>query len=189
MKRLQRRTKRSAAVSATNTKTHAFSERMNRYQNMLSTRWQALPPRDRLALAILSIFLLLFVGGYGGYTVHQAAKESKRAYQEQVADYFWLRAQAGNIDRNALSAGSGANGEADMPPANRISTLLNNSGITDAQVVATGDSVQLSFIHPSQAVVSTALGKLEQQGWQFTQLSMQQDLTTKAIQVQATITL
>ena len=76
-----------------------------------------------------------------------------------------------------------------MPPANRISALLNTTGITDAQVVAAGDSVQLSFIHPSQAVVSTALGKLEQQGWQFTQLSMQQDLTNKSIQVQATVTL
>lgn len=56
MKQLQRRTKRSAAVSATNTKAHAFSERMSSYQNMLSTRWQALPPRDQLALAILSVF-------------------------------------------------------------------------------------------------------------------------------------
>lgn len=189
MKRLQRRTKRSAAVSATNTKTHAFSERMSSYQNVLSTRWQALPPRDQLALAILSVFLLLFIGGYGGYSIHQAAKESKNDYQEQVADYFWLRAQAGNIDSNALSTGNNANGEADMPPANRISALLNTTGITDAQVVAAGDSVQLSFIHPSQAVVSTALGKLEQQGWQFTQLSMQQDLTNKSIQVQATVTL
>ena len=57
-----------------------------------------------------------------------------------------------------------------------------------AQVIAAGDAVQLSFAHPSQAVVSGALGKLEQQGWQFTQLSMQQDLVTKAIQVQATVT-
>ena len=115
----------------------------------------------------MSVFLLLFISGYGGYSIHQAAKESKNDYQEQVADYFWLRAQAGNIDSNALSTGNTANGEADMPPANRISALLNTTGITDAQVVAAGDSVQLSFIHPSQAVVSTALGKLEQlfQSW------------------------
>ena len=75
-----------------------------------------------------------------------------------------------------------------MPPANSISALLNNSGIANAQVVATGDAVQLSFNHASQAVVSTALGKLEQQGWQFSQLSIQQDLVTKVIQVQATVT-
>ena len=187
MKRLQRRTKRHTAVSGTNTTNQVLSARMSGYQNMLTARWQALPQRDQLALAVLSAFLLLFVGGYGGYSVHQAANNSKNDYQTQVADYFWLRAQASNIDSTALNASSTVDGEADMPPASRISALLNNSGIADAQVVAAGDSVQLSFTHPSQAVVSTALGKLEQQGWQFTQLSMQQDLTTKAIQVQATV--
>lgn len=177
MKRLQRRAKRSMSAP----KTTAFSERVNGYQNVLSSRWQALSPRDQLALAILSAFLLLFVGGYGGYTVHQAANDSKNEYQEQVADYFWLRAQAGNMANTVGGADA-------MPPANRVSELLNTSGIANAQVVAAGDGVQMSFTNASQAVVSAALGKLKQQGWQFTQLSMQQDVTTKAIEVQATVT-
>ena len=160
---------------------------MNNFQNVLSTRWQSLSPRDQLALIILSTFLLLFVGGYGGYSIHQAASDSKSGYQEEVADYFWLRAQAGNIDSNAMQANM-PDGEA-LPPANSVSTVLNSAGITNAQVVAAGDAVQLSFTHGSQAVVSTALGKLEQQGWQFTQLSMQQDPANKSIQVQATVAL
>lgn len=192
MKRLQRRTKRNNITPETSNSnsigTNVLSTRVNNFQQMLSLRWQALSPRDQLALAVLSIFLLLFIGGYGGYSIHQAANDSKRDYQEQVADYFWLRAQAGNIDSNAINAANTADGEAAMPPANSISALLNNSGIANAQVVATGDAVQLSFNHASQAVVSTALGKLEQQGWQFSQLSIQQDLVTKAIQVQATVT-
>jgi len=77
MKRLQHRTKRNAAVSATSIKAHVLSERMNNYQNVLTTRWQGLPPRDQLALAILSVFLLLFIGGYGNYSVHQAATDRK----------------------------------------------------------------------------------------------------------------
>ena len=190
MKRLQRRTKRNNITPETSNSigTNVLSTRVNNFQQMLSLRWQALSPRDQLALAVLSIFLLLFIGGYGGYSIHQAANDSKRDYQEQVADYFWLRAQAGNIDSNAINAANTADDEAAMPPANSISALLNNSGIANAQVVATGDAVQLSFNHASQAVVSTALGKLEQQGWQFSQLSIQQDLVTKAIQVQATVT-
>ena len=165
-----------------------LSGQMLRYQNLLSARWQALSPRDQLALLLLSAFLLLFIGGYGGYSMHQAADKSKSAYQEQVADYFWLRAQAGNVDSNALATANTADGAAALPAASRINTLLNNSGIMDAQVIAAGDAVQLSFNHASQAVVSGALGKLEQQGWQFTQLSMQQDMVSKAIQVQATVT-
>lgn len=186
MKILQRRAKRSS--NPVSPRSSALSARLSGYQSLLATRWQALSARDQLALLSLSVFLLLFVGGYGGYGIHQAANKSKSNYQEQVADYFWLRAQAGNIDSNALNAANLADGAAAMPPASSVSALLNSSGIADAQVVAAGDAVQLSFTHPSQAVVSSALGKLEQQGWQFTQLSMQQDLVTKAIQVQATVT-
>ena len=118
--------------------------------------------------------------------MHQAAKSSKEAYQGQIADYFWLRAQASNVDNNALAANS-AEGAA-IAPATRVNSLLSNSGIVDAQVVATGESVQLSFNNASQAVVSTALSQLSQQGWQFTQLAMEQDELTKSITVQATIT-
>jgi len=163
---------------------HTFSERLSRYQSTLWTRWQALSPRDQLALGILSLFLLLFIGGYGGYSVNQAAKDSKAQYQRQVADYFWLRAQASNIDNNALNANTDG---AIVAPATTVSSLLTNAGIANAQVAAVGDTVQLSFTNPSQALVSSALGKLSEQGWQFTQLEMQQDINTKQIQVQATL--
>lgn len=185
MKRLQRRSKASLDIN-TNVESFVLFKGLNHFQSVLSSRLQALSSRDQMALAILSAFLLLFVGGYGGYSVHQAASNSKNDYQEQVSDYFWLRAQAGNIDNNAMQTNT-PDGESSMPPANSVSALLNNSGIANAQVVAAGDAVQLSFTHASQAVVSAALGKLEHQGWQFTQLSMQQDPTNKSIQVQATV--
>lgn len=179
MKKLQRRAKRTPSAIST------LSANLSGSQNKLWSRWQALPPRDQLALAVLMLFLLLFLGGYGGYSVHQAAKDSKADYQEQVADYFWLRAQAGNIDSNALTAASDTGDT--VPPASRVNAILNTAGINNAQVIVTGNAVQFSFNNGSQAIVSAALGKLEAQGWQFTQLSMQQDTVTKAIQVQATV--
>ena len=133
MKRLQRLAKRSTTATNPRPRSGALSGRMSSYQSILMTRWQALSARDQLALLLLSAFLLLFVGGYGGYSVHQAANASKSEYQEQVADYFWLRAQAGNIDSNALNAASSADGVDAMPPASSINALLNNSGIADAQ--------------------------------------------------------
>jgi type II secretory pathway component PulM len=180
MKILQRRAKRNTSTAS------ALSGRMDSYQTLLRSRWQTLSPRDQFALGLLLVFLLLFVGGYGGYSAHQAAKDSKADYQEQVADYFWLRAQAGNVDSTALSAANAQDGEA-MPPASSVNAALNASGIDNAQVVAAGNAVQLRFTHGSQAVVSAALARLEQQGWQFTQLSMQQDTITKQIQVQAMV--
>ena len=179
MKILQRRVKRSASA------TSVLSTRITQYHNMVWTRWQLLSARDQMALAVLMLFLLLFIGSYGGYSLQQAAKQSKENYQAQVADYFWLRAQAGNIDIRASDEVD--QNETATPPASRISTALNGAGINDAQVVAMGDTVQLSFSHPSQAVVSTILAQLEQQGWQLTQLSILQDAITKQLQVQATI--
>lgn len=185
MKLLQRR-RNASRVKRSQPINNALSGRIDYYQNVLWARWQGLSSRDQLALAILMGFLLLFIGGYGGYSVHQAAKNSKSDYQEQVADYFWLRSQADNIDPSALAAVNTQ--DADMPPASRINAALNSSGIENAQVIANDEGVQLSFSNPSQAITSAALGKLEQQGWQFTQLSMQQDPLTKQMQVQATVT-
>ena len=163
---------------------NTWSERLSRYQSTLTTRWQALPPRDQLALGVLSLFLLVFLGGYGSYSVNQAAKDSKAQYQQQVADYFWLRAQASNIDTNALNASTDG---AAVAPATAVSSLLTGAGITNPQVAAVGDTVQLSFANPSQALVSSALSKLSEEGWQITQLNMQQDINTNQIQVQATL--
>ncbi len=178
---LKRRNNNASASSATARVTSRSSD----YRDLLWSRWRALSARDQLALSVLLVFLLLFIGGFGGYTLYQSAKDSKTEYQQQVADYFWLRSQAGNIDSSAFTNDN--NEGATQPAASRVNALLNNSGINDAQVVAAGESVQLSFANNSQSVVSTALGQLEQQGWQFNQLTMQQDRTTKQIQVQATI--
>ena len=197
MNKPQRRTKPSrtkgnstSSSSSLNTATsspassNTWSERLSRYQSTLATRWQALSPRDQLALGVLSLFLLVFLGGYGGYSVNQAAKDSKAQYQQQVADYFWLRAQASNIDTNALNAST--EGQV-VAPATAVNSLLTNAGIANAQVAAVGDTVQLSFANPSQALVSSALSKLSEEGWQITQLNMQQDINTNQIQVQATL--
>lgn len=177
MKILQRRMKRRAPTAS------VLSTRIALYYDVLLIRWQRLAARDQMALAILILFLLVFVGGYGGYSVHQSAKQSKDQYQTQVADYFWLRAQANNIDSRAV--GNVDQNETAMPPASRISAALTSNGISDAQVVAMGDTVQLSFNHPSQAVVSNTLAQLEQQGWPLIQLSILQDTSTHHLQVQA----
>lgn len=179
MKVLQRHAKQTPS-SAT-----ALSGRISDYQHKIASRWQALPSRDRMALGVLMLFLVLFVGGYGGYSLNQMAKKSKSAYQSQVEDYFWLRAQSANIDSTALTA---QQGDA-LPPASKVERILNASGIHDAQIIAAGESTQLSFSHASQSIVSNALGRLEQQGWQFSQLSLQQESATQHIQVQATLAL
>lgn len=143
--------------------------------------WQKLAPRDQLALSILMLFFIILVGGYGGYRIHIAAKASKLEYQNQVADYFWLRSQAANIDPKVSLP------ENTAPPANQINADLLAMGIQNAQVVATGNEVQISFQHPSQALVASTLSQLEQQGWPISKLIIQQDPISQQLSVQMAV--
>ena len=172
MKRLSRRMTSHGGVAA-----------LSAIRTPLQQRWQALPSRDQWALAILGLFLLLVVGGYGGYSLHQAAKDSKADYQEAVADYFWLRAQADQIDAQTAMQDNGAVSD----PASQVTTLLTQSGISTPQVLAVGDGVQVSFTQQSQAQTSSALVNLQAKGWQIEQLVIQQDPSSKVMQVQATL--
>ncbi len=143
-------------------------------------RWQALSTRDQWALILLGLFLLALLGGYGGYEINRAAKDQQQAYQDAVSDYFWLRGQAANINSNVNAE------EANQSLDVTVNQLLGQSGIANAQVLAVGEGVQLSFTHDNQAVVSNALDALVQQGLTLSRLNIQQNPADRMIQVQVT---
>ncbi|WP_201532758.1 type II secretion system protein GspM [Psychrobacter ciconiae] len=184
MKFIQRRVRRTAPTSITTEPAVMTTSKRPRYldawANQSQEFWQNLAPRDRLALSILMLFFIITIFGYGGYRMHTAAQKSKLDYQNQVADYFWLRGQAANIDSNPQALD-------DSPLTVQVNNILNSMGVTGAQVVAIGEGVQLSFTHPSQAVVANVLGQLEQQGWQLDRLSINQDTATNNLSVQANL--
>ena len=174
----------AAVTSSAGAAESGIVKRYHNVQQQISSRWHVLPARDKLALTILFLFLVLFVGGYGGYSIHSAATKSKADYNKAVSDYFWLRSQAGNIDADANAA---SQSDASEPPTTAVTTVLSQAGINEAQVVAAGEGVQLSFTHDSQALVGRVLNTLQQQGWAFSRLSVQQDSASKILQVQATL--
>lgn len=184
MKFIQRRVRRTAPTSITTEPAVMTTPKRPRYLdawvNQSQEFWQNLAPRDRLALSILMLFFIIIIFGYGGYRMHTAAQKSKLDYQNQVADYFWLRGQAANIDTNQQAPD-------DSPPTVQVNGVLNAMGVNGAQVAAVGAGAQLSFNHPSQAVVANVLGQLEQQGWQLDRLSINQDTATNNLSVQANL--
>lgn len=163
------------------TSSSGLGEKWQKSMDPLQQRWQALTTRDQWALILLALFLLALGGGYGGYEVNRAAKAQQDAYQEAVSDYFWLRGQAGNINGN-LSA-EDASQSLDV----KVTQMLSQSGISNAQVLGVGDGVQMSFAHDNQAVVSNALDALVKQGLKLTKLNIQQNPADKSILVQATV--
>ena len=181
---LQKNSSGADSAVTTTSKTGMSSRLHAKWQNVvtpLQQYWQTLSSRDQWALILLALFLLVVVGGYGGYEVHRAAKGQQQAYQDAVSDYFWLRGQAANINSNFNSE------EAAQSLDVTVNQLLGQSGIANAQVLAVGEGVQLSFMHDNQAVVSNALDALVKQGLTLSRLNLQQNPDNKMIQVQATV--
>lgn len=142
-------------------------------------KWQNLPKRDQQALGILAVFLLCCGFGLGGYQLNQMANKQKKQYQQNLNDYFWLRAQASNLSGRSAE-------EQALPVQVQIEQILMQSGIANPQVVQSSDGeVQLSFVQDSQVQTSQALGRLEQAGWILDRLSIEQDRQSKQLQVEA----
>lgn len=82
-------------------KPHAsLSQSLQKLTTPLGHAFQNLSRRDQIALLILAMFLLFFVVGVGGWTLHSKANQARKKYDDTMADVFWLRSQAGNINPN-----------------------------------------------------------------------------------------
>lgn len=152
-------------------------QRWQRASAPLTQFFAQLSRRDQLALSGLIGFLCLFALGLGGWSLHEKANASQKAYTNTVADVFWLRSQAGNIN-TAQSAPMGNH-------ADSVRQVMAQSGIT-ATVVDNNGSIQVSFGHPQAAVVSNVFGQLSQQGITIEQLQINQP-TLEQLEVQAVL--
>lgn len=146
----------------------------------LNNKWNELSGRDQMALIILALFLVLVLGGYGGYMMHKAANEQKQTYTTAVSEYFWLRDQAANI-------APAQNGNEDIAPDQKVMQILTQLGVSNPQVLNSGEALQISFSHDNQSAASNALGAMVNAGLSIEQLTMQQNPEDKVIRVQATV--
>ncbi|WP_019520894.1 type II secretion system protein GspM [Faucicola boevrei] len=135
----------------------------NSWQNLLEG-YERLAFRDKLALWVLGGFLGLVVFGYGGYSLHQKANASKKAYDAVMSDVFWLRSQAGNINPNQSQPSN---------PTENLQQILAQSGVT-GQVAQSGENIQLNFSHSQAIVINNVFNQIQQQGFSIQQLQINQ---------------
>lgn len=147
----------------------------------IEQQWQVLSAREKLLLGVMVAFLFL-VAVYGTWQFHQQAVTQKQQYDQKVNDYFWLRAQSGNLVSDAQQTGNNPSAQA------AINELLQKAGIKNAKLIPSGDVIQLAFTHDSQAIVGTMFSELENMGIPASQLQIKQDANTKMLTVQATLT-
>ena len=135
-----------------------------------------LSPRDRLALLIMMVFLLLVAFGGGVWYLHQAANKAQQRATEQRELLLWMRSQVGNVELSA----------AESEPLNvAIQNTAQQQGLT-VNPNAVGTQAQVTATHPSFAVLGTWLTRLAQQGITIDQLSIEQ-LSSGELQLKAVL--
>lgn len=130
----------------------------------LRQRYSQLAPRDQIALAVLTAFLLVLAIGLGGWTLHQRADAREAAYNATLNDVFWLRSQAGNINANQSSA---------QDPQTAVQEVLSGAGI-DGQIAANADGIEVAFSHAQAPVINNVLNQLVQRGFVIERLQISQ---------------
>ena len=163
-------------------KPHAsLSQSLQKLTTPLGHAFQNLSRRDQIALLILAMFLLFFVVGVGGWTLHSKANQAQKKYDDTMADVFWLRSQAGNINPNQTQTQQ-------VSQADAIKQILSQSGIVNAQVVENGNTIQVAFSHAQASVITNIFNQFEQQGIRIQQLQINQPALDK-LEVQSVLSI
>ncbi len=146
-----------------------FGSFANGRQSELASKWQALPPRDKLALTVLAVFLFVFIGLYGGWELHNKANKQQLNFDKKVTDLFWLRSQAGNLKEQNIQGSESQNLQ------HQITKTIQQVGITSPTVIQNENKVEFAFGHTSQATINNALNQLQNQGYHIDSLNIHQE--------------
>ncbi|MEC7120124.1 MAG: type II secretion system protein GspM [Pseudomonadota bacterium] len=137
-----------------------------------------LPSRDRKALLLLAVFLLVMLLGSVVWLTHRAANTATQSALEARELLGWMRAQAPNIRATAQNT---------QPLTQLVQQAASQQGLI---VTQNGDDqvLQVSVQHQSFAVLGAWLSRLAADGVQIRQLDIRQQPDGQ-LQLQATLSL
>ena len=139
-----------------------LATKTNQRIDQIQQRLDQLSPRDRFALIILTVFLVVFGIGYTVWKLNDVADKAQLRATEQRELLLWMRSQAVNIRQ--------IQGE-QMPLNVIVQTTAQNQGLSVTQMPS-GDQLQISVSHPSFAVLVSWLSRLAEQGVNIQQLDI-----------------
>ncbi len=128
---------------------------------------EKLSPRDRIAVILLAIFVLVSLGGLGALKLHRAADKAQQQAQQEQELLIWLQASA-----PLLNAGSSNNG---MSVLDTVSSSAGGLGITMQRFEPDGDSVRVWLEGADFAKVATWLNNLTNQGVKAQEVHFEQN--------------
>lgn len=116
-----------------------------------------LSPRDRLAVIVLAIFVLVSLAGLGALKLHRAADKAQQQAEQERELSAWLQASV-----PVLSSGSGSSSGQSV--LDTVSATAGGMGINMQRFEPDGDSVRVWLENTEFAKVANWLNTLNQQG-------------------------
>ena len=136
---------------------------------------ERLPPRDRMALIVLSAFLAVSLVWLLSWKLHQAADKAELKAQHERETLDWMRAVAPQLKAGGLSGNSSA------PVLDAVSAAAAGQGITLQRFEPEGERVRVWLENADFAKVAAWLDGLSRQGVQAQEVHFEQ--TDKGLSV------
>lgn len=129
---------------------------------------ERLPPRDRMALIVLSGFLALSLLWLLSWKLHTAADKAELTALHERETLDWMRAVAPRLKAGGLSGSNSA------PVLDAISAAAAGQGITLQRFEPEGDRVRVWLENADFAKVAAWLDGLSRQGVQAQEVHFEQ---------------
>lgn len=133
-----------------------------------------LPPRDRLALIIMAVFVAASVIGLGGWKLHLAANKAEMQAIQERDTLTWLQGAGSQLSGGGL-------GDSSLSVLDMVSSAAAGQGITMQRFEPDGNRVRVWLENAEFARVATWMDTLERQGVRSQEVHFEQ--TDKGLNV------
>ncbi len=141
----------------------ALSNRFDQITEMIQAKLDQLPPRDRFAIIILSIFLTVTAIGLMLWFSHSSAEKQQQRLLQMKETIHWMQANAVKMSNQSIETTTSRD------KVQRVSQQLGLS----VQSQQSNDQLKLIVSHQNYAVLGNFLTQLAEQGVTIVSLDMQ----------------
>ena len=142
---------------------NALSNRFDQIIEMIQTKLDQLPPRDRFAIIILTIFLTVTAIGLMLWLSHSSAEKQQQRLVEMKETIHWMQSNAVKM--------SNQSGET-TTARDKVQRVSQQLGLS-VQSQESNNQLKLIVSHQNYAVLANFLTQLAQQGVTIVSLDMQ----------------
>lgn len=125
-----------------------------------------LSPSDRLAVVVLTFFMVLSLGGLMALNLHRAAEKAQQQAMQEKALQAWFQSHIPLLSKNAVNKG--------LSVLDTVSASAGGLGINMKRFEPDGEQVRVWLENADFAKVANWLNRLNEQGVQAQEVHFEQ---------------